>query len=132
MTDIAAPIARAQRITNLDTVRGVATLGILIMNAASFGLPGPAYFNLAYAGSENWLDWVAGLAGEVFIDQKTWRCFRCCSVQESWCLPTGPKRRAIGRRCSACGATLCFWASDWPISSFGSATFSPSMRCAPP
>lgn len=75
MTDTAAPIARAERITNLDTVRGVATLGILVMNAVSFGLPQPAYFNLGYAGSDNWLDWVVGIAGEIFIDQKTMALF---------------------------------------------------------
>ena len=27
MTDTAAPITRSERITNLDTVRGIATLG---------------------------------------------------------------------------------------------------------
>ncbi len=31
------------RIGNLDFVRGVATLGILVMNAVSFGLPFAAY-----------------------------------------------------------------------------------------
>lgn len=75
LTDTATPITGAQRITNLDTVRGIATLGILVMNAVSFGLPRPAYFNLDYAGSRNWLDWTAGVAGEVFIDQKTMAMF---------------------------------------------------------
>ena len=42
MTDTAAPITRSERITNLATVRGIATLGILIMNAVAFGLPQPA------------------------------------------------------------------------------------------
>ncbi len=32
MTGTATPIGRAERITNLDTVRGVATLGIVAMN----------------------------------------------------------------------------------------------------
>lgn len=75
MTDTATPTTRAERITNLDTVRGVATLGILVMNAVSFGLPQPAYFNLDYAGSETWLDQVVGIAGEIFIDQKTMALF---------------------------------------------------------
>ncbi|MEM9202317.1 MAG: DUF418 domain-containing protein [Actinomycetota bacterium] len=75
MTDTATPISRAERITNLDTIRGVATLGILVMNAVSFGLPGPAYFNLDYAGSNTWLDWTVGVLGEVFIDQKTMALF---------------------------------------------------------
>ena len=75
MTDTAAPITRSERITNLDTVRGIATLGILIMNAVSFGLPQPAYFNLDYAGSDNTLDWIVGVLGEVFVDQKTMAMF---------------------------------------------------------
>ncbi len=75
MTDTAAPITRAERITNLDTVRGIATLGILVMNAVSFGLPQPAYFNLNYAGSDTALDWIVGVLGEVFVDQKTMAMF---------------------------------------------------------
>ena len=75
MTDTAAPITRSERITNLDTVRGVATLGILVMNAVSFGLPQPAYFNLDYAGSDTALDWIVGVLGEVFVDQKTMAMF---------------------------------------------------------
>ena len=75
MTDTATPIGRAERITNLDTVRGIATLGILVMNAVSFGLPGPAYFNVDYAGSDTWLDRIVGIAGEIFVDQKTMALF---------------------------------------------------------
>lgn len=75
MTDTASPIAARERITNLDTVRGIATLGILVMNAVSFGLPQPAYFNLDYAGSDTWFDWVVGVGGEIFIDQKTMALF---------------------------------------------------------
>ena len=75
MTDTDAPISQAERITNLDTIRGFATLGILVMNAISFGLPRPAVFNLDYAGSDTWLDWTIGVAGEIFIDQKTMAMF---------------------------------------------------------
>ena len=75
MTDTATPITRSERITNLDTVRGIATLGILVMNAVSFGLPQPAYFNLDYAGSDTALDWIVGVLGEVFVDQKTMAMF---------------------------------------------------------
>lgn len=53
----------------------MAVLGILIMNAVSFGLPAPAYFNLDAGGSNSWLDWVVGVAGEIFIDQKTMALF---------------------------------------------------------
>ncbi len=70
-----APVAAANRITNLDSVRGVATLGILVMNAVSFGLVDAAYFNLDAGGSDTWLDWVVGVAGEIFVDQKTMALF---------------------------------------------------------
>lgn len=40
-----APVTRAARVEALDTLRGVAVLGILIMNIAAFGLLLPAYFN---------------------------------------------------------------------------------------
>ncbi len=64
------PTSRAERITNLDTIRGWATLGILVMNVVSFGLPGAAYFNLDGGGSETALDWAIGALGEVVADQK--------------------------------------------------------------
>ena len=65
-----APIGAGERITTLDAVRGVAVMGILTMNAVSYGLPAPAYFNLDSAGSDTWLDWLIGGAGEVLFDQK--------------------------------------------------------------
>ena len=64
------PGGAGARITNLDLVRGVAVLGILGMNAVSFGLVDAAYFNLDAGGSETWLDWAIGGFGELFIDQK--------------------------------------------------------------
>ena len=63
------PVGSAERITNLDLVRGVAVLGILTMNAVWFGIPG-GYFNLDAAGSDTWLDWFIGGAGEILFDQK--------------------------------------------------------------
>lgn len=69
------PTTAAERITNLDTVRGFATLGILLMNVVSFGLVGPAYFNIDADGSDTWFDRTVGLMGEVFIDQKTMGLF---------------------------------------------------------
>jgi len=66
----AAPVRDAERITHLDMIRGVAVLGILLMNAVSYGLPSAAYFNLSSAGTESWLDWAIAVFGEIFIDQK--------------------------------------------------------------
>ena len=57
-------------ISNLDLIRGIALLGILGMNAVSFGLPWAAYWNLSAAGSETGLDFAIGIFGEIFLDQK--------------------------------------------------------------
>ena len=64
------PVIGSDRITSLDLIRGVAVLGILLMNAVSFKLGFAPYFNLSAGGSETWLDWAIGVFGEVFVDQK--------------------------------------------------------------
>ena len=49
MTDSAAtvelggPVTQSDRIVSLDVLRGVAVLGILVMNIQSFSMPGAAY-----------------------------------------------------------------------------------------
>ena len=69
-TPESGPVRESARITSLDLIRGVAVLGILLMNAVNFGLGGAPYFNLSAGGSETWLDWTVGIFGEVFVDQK--------------------------------------------------------------
>ena len=66
----AGPVAESSRITSLDLVRGVAVLGILLMNVVHFRFGRVPYLNLSAGGSESWLDWVVGIAGEIFVDQK--------------------------------------------------------------
>ncbi|MCY3747860.1 MAG: DUF418 domain-containing protein [Chloroflexi bacterium] len=66
----AEPVAESARITSLDLVRGVAVLGILLMNVVHFKVGRVPYLNLSAGGSESWLDWVVGIAGEIFVDQK--------------------------------------------------------------
>lgn len=41
----AAPVTQQERITILDSLRGIAVLGILMMNITGFALPAPAYRN---------------------------------------------------------------------------------------
>lgn len=65
----AGPIEEAGRITNLDALRGVAVFGILLMNAVSYGLEPAAYFNISLA-NDTPLDWIIGVFGEVFVDQR--------------------------------------------------------------
>ena len=69
-TPAAGPVPGADRITSLDLIRGIAVLGILLMNAVSFKYGLAPYLNLSAGGSATWLDWAVGIFGEIFIDQK--------------------------------------------------------------
>ncbi len=63
-------MAESTRITSLDLIRGVAVLGILLMNVVGFKFGLVPYLNISAGGSETWLDWTVGVFGEIFIDQK--------------------------------------------------------------
>jgi uncharacterized protein len=69
----AAPTSAAERIFALDTIRGFAVLGILLMNILGFGLSGPAYeFPIDIAGGNtgpNLWAWIA----EMFYFEGTMR-----------------------------------------------------------
>lgn len=69
-TSTVTPVSTPDRITNLDAIRGFAVLGILAMNAVSFGFPTAVYWNLDARPGQSWLDWAIGITGEVFADQK--------------------------------------------------------------
>ena len=72
---VATPVRTADRITSLDAVRGVATLGILVMNAVAFGLVDAAYFNLDAGGTDNAVDRIIGIVSLVLVDQKMMALF---------------------------------------------------------
>jgi uncharacterized protein len=64
------PVAIDERISALDTLRGVAVLGILAMNIQSFAMPGAAYFfPVAYGDLSGAHYWVWYLA-EIFARRK--------------------------------------------------------------
>ena len=64
------PVSERARITSLDLIRGIAVLGILLMNAVHFKFGEVPYLNISAGGSETWLDWTVGIFGEIFVDQK--------------------------------------------------------------
>ena len=64
------PVRESARITSLDLVRGVAVLGILLMNAVAMKMGLAPYQNLDAGGSETGWDWAVGVFGEIFVDQK--------------------------------------------------------------
>ncbi len=64
------PVTAGQRIVAIDTLRGFALLGILVMNVTGMAMPFAAYFNpLAYGGT-NVGDFSAWVVAHVFFDLK--------------------------------------------------------------
>jgi uncharacterized protein len=58
------------RYLTLDTVRGVAVMGILLLNIIGFAMPAPAYFNPAAYGGSTGPDLAVWLFNFVFFDGK--------------------------------------------------------------
>ena len=64
-----------ERIQSLDIIRGIAILGILIMNIQSFSMPGSAYSNpMAFGDLDGINKWV-WIISHVFADMKFMNIF---------------------------------------------------------
>ena len=66
----AAPVAEAGRIDSLDVLRGVAVLGILVLNVQAFAMPWAAYFNPTAYGDLEGANLYVWVAGRMLADQK--------------------------------------------------------------
>lgn len=64
------PVLGADRITAIDTLRGVAVLGILVMNIYAFAMPFAAYQNPLLMGGTEWYNLGTWLLTHVLFDQK--------------------------------------------------------------
>jgi len=64
------PVARNDRIGSLDALRGLAVLGILVMNIQSFSMIGAAYFNPTAYGDLEGLNYWIWFLSHVFADLK--------------------------------------------------------------
>lgn len=64
------PEAAPARIESLDVLRGVAVMGILVMNAPGFSMPQAAYFNPDAYGGTMGADLVAWFVNFVLVDGK--------------------------------------------------------------
>ena len=71
-----APVSQKERVTSLDLIRGIAILGILPMNALTWGFSDFAgYSNVRAVGTEQPFDWVIGIASKLFVEQKMMALF---------------------------------------------------------
>jgi uncharacterized protein len=64
------PAAQKERIVPIDVLRGVALLGILVMNIQAFAMPGAAYVNPTAYGDLSGVNFAVWLAGRLLADQK--------------------------------------------------------------
>lgn len=64
------PTLQKERIQSLDVLRGVAILGILIMNIQSFAMPGSAYLNPTSFGNLEGINYWVWILSHLFADQK--------------------------------------------------------------
>lgn len=67
---LSGPTGPDQRIQSIDTLRGVAVLGILVMNVYAYGLPWAAYTNPWKGGGTSWIDHATWCFTHVFFDMK--------------------------------------------------------------
>jgi uncharacterized protein len=66
----AAPVTAAERLESLDTLRGVAVMGILVMNVYAFAMPLAAYYNPLIMGGADALNMGTWFFTHLFFDQK--------------------------------------------------------------
>ncbi|WP_083923029.1 hypothetical protein [Arsukibacterium perlucidum] len=64
------PINQGARLNQLDILRGVALLGILLMNIQSFAMPGAAYLNPTTWGDLQGVNQIVWIFSHVFADAK--------------------------------------------------------------
>ena len=67
---VAGPVTGHERITAVDTLRGVAVLGILVMNIYAFAMPFQAYSNPLLMGGTEWYNLGTWFVTHVFFDMK--------------------------------------------------------------
>jgi uncharacterized protein len=66
----AGPVTSQERLTSVDTLRGVAVLGILVMNIYAFAMPFAAYSNPLLMGGTDTLNMGTWFFTHILFDQK--------------------------------------------------------------
>lgn len=71
----AAPVSEGERVYSIDVLRGVALLGILVMNIVGFAMPHLAYGNPRWAGDLSRADFWTWAVSHVVFDTKMMSIF---------------------------------------------------------
>ena len=66
----AGPVTAAERLVSMDTLRGVAVMGILVMNVYAFAMPLAAYYNPLIMGGTDALNMGTWFFTHLLFDQK--------------------------------------------------------------
>jgi uncharacterized membrane protein YeiB len=126
------PVAVNERITTLDVIRGVALLGIFLMNIEWFNRP-IAELDLGLPQGVTGIDYWAGWFVHVFVRSKFWTMFSLLFGMGFAVMLSRAQRRGGRSSGPTCGAR-----SRWPCSASctacwcGTATSSSTMRWARP
>ena len=65
---ITGPVSGKQRIRSIDTLRGVALLGILLLNIVAFAQPSAAYFNPIFDGADRGINLAVALIVDIWFE----------------------------------------------------------------
>ena len=70
VTEVPVPVKPSERIQAIDVLRGVAVLGILVMNVVFFGWPMPGYENPTFSGGNDVVNTSAWVINTMFFSAK--------------------------------------------------------------
>ena len=84
-TGLAAPVSQSERIVILDSLRGIAILGILLMNIPSFALPGTGH-DPSILNEAGTINLKSGILLIGFRQELNGHYFLCCSELVSFFL----------------------------------------------
>ncbi|MFH1754581.1 MAG: hypothetical protein ABIA59_02650 [Candidatus Latescibacterota bacterium] len=107
VSSLPAPIAPGERSVSLDVLRGVAVLGILIMNIQSFSMIEAAYLNPSSYGDLTGLNKWVSIVSHIFADQKFMTIFSI--LFGAGIVLMTSKAEATGRKSAGLHYRRTFW-----------------------
>jgi uncharacterized protein len=87
------PTLEPERVGSIDALRGVAVLGILLLNIQSFAMPGAAYMNPTAYGDLTGANWWVWVVSHVLADQKFMTIFSMLFGAGIVLMTTGQEQR---------------------------------------